>query len=101
MYPLGIYLARYYDWWRRRVSKAPLVWLVGISVSTIVLQVVTVRLFEPAVFWIWPLIGLALIPGAWAALTAHSDRMNQRKEAEDRQAMTKKFIDQYAKEKSK
>ncbi|WP_142635304.1 hypothetical protein [Ruegeria faecimaris] len=101
MYPLGVYLARYIDWWHRRVAKAPLVWLVGITVSVIVFQIATVHMFENAVRWILPFVGIALLPGAWAAMTVHSNRMNQRKEATDQQEIAKKFIDKYAKEKSK
>jgi hypothetical protein len=51
--------------------------------------------------WIAVLVFVAILPGMSFAFFRCTRFLNWRKEEEDRQAMLKKLIDQYVKEKSK
>ncbi|MDA7965395.1 hypothetical protein [Ruegeria sp.] len=97
MYPLGVYLARYIDWWYRRVANAPFLWMIGIIVAGNFFQFLTIRHFGSVLAWVLPVVGLALLPGLWASFSTFSKKINLKDEAEEKQEMAKKLINEYAK----
>ncbi len=105
MYPLGVYLASYYDWWRRRVAKVPFLWLVGLVVALGFLQFSVERLFGSSFAWVLLVAVIAVSPGVWVALLATRNgflkKVNPLKEVEDQKAMAKKLINEFAKKQSK
>lgn len=63
MYPLGVYLARYFDWWSDQVNSAPLWWVLGLLVGPIVMTNIAMALFGPLSVVFGFVIMLAAIPG--------------------------------------
>ncbi|WP_419740482.1 hypothetical protein [Ruegeria sp.] len=63
MYPLGVYLARYFDWWSDRVKNAPFLWVLGLLFGPIALTHIAMALFGPLSVILGFIILLAAIPG--------------------------------------
>ncbi|WP_171239936.1 hypothetical protein [Ruegeria sp. HKCCA5491] len=63
MYPLGVYLARYFDWWSDRVKGAPFWWVLGLLLGPIALTHITMALFGPLSIIFGFIIMFAAIPG--------------------------------------
>jgi len=60
VYPLGVYLARYFDWWSDQVKVAPFKWLLGLLIGPVVLTKIGITLLGP----LFVILGFAMVVAA-------------------------------------
>ena len=85
MYPLGVYLARYFDWWSGRITSAPVRWVLALFIGPVVLSLVPAMVaIMPAFGIILALLGLALIvfvyPGLLVGYIRYGIQFRQERE---------------------